>query len=186
MRSRAFTLIELLLVVTIFAMAAVLTGLAIYHRTDHTALASSSRRLLNAVRYARLSAAEHHRSCQLHIDIADGRYWLTAQQSGIPVTQLDASDAADQAIVTEEFANPSQLPTKVRFAVVRVAGDSDTRQNEICITFHEDGTADAALIQLATEDEVVTLLIYPWTGRAELRTAAIDVLPSQTADLPTQ
>lgn len=186
MRRNGFTLIEILLVVIIFALGAVLAGMAVYRRTDRMALHSSAQRLLQMARYAHLQAAEHHQECQLHIDISEGRYWLNAQQSGVPVSELAGDESEVDGILAEEFSRPSVLPTKVRFALVRTEDEDVTSGGETIICFAEDGSAEGGLVQLATEKGAITLLVYPWTGKAELRVGAIEELPSETLELAGQ
>ena len=70
---------------------------------------------------------------------------------------------------------------KLWFAKARVAGGEDAT-GEVTITFEPDGSAEAALVQISSEDDTQTLLVYPWTAKSVLVAGAIDELPTDVVD----
>ena len=184
MRRQGFTIIEILLAITIIALGATLAGLAVYRNMDRTAMAGSVRRLRYVAQYARMLAAQHHRQCKLHLDLDDGSYWLTAHQSGIPLgPEGQPPEPIEAEIVTSVYARPSKLPEKLRFTQVRVGSEKIRYRGRVAICFKVDGTADPAYVQVSSADETMTVLIYPWTAKAVLRSGAVSELPCDMIDL---
>lgn len=183
MQRRSFTLLETLLAVLIVALLATTVGYRYYRSADRTLLRSAGYRLLHVARYAHLTAAEKHHACTLHVNLSEQTYWLTARQSGIPVdTNATTSPDEEQAARTL-FAQPRKLPQGVRFKSVQVEGLQTLAAGQSNIQFNPDGTAPAALIQLSKNQKTYTLLIYPWTGRAQLVGSQINELPAEMTDL---
>ena len=176
MRRDGFTLIELLLALTLVALLAVLGGFELYRQFDRVALAGSVRRLLQVAGHARLLAAEHHRLCRVHIDLDRGTYWLTAEELGVAVEA--ETEARAEPIVAETYARPRQLGEKVWFESARVGQGPIRRTGRTEITFNVDGSAEAALVQVSNRHDTQTLLVYPWTGKVQLKKGAINELPS--------
>ena len=182
MKRRGFTLVEILLIVMIMALASMLVGMEIYRNMDRTALRASTQRLLQAARYARVLAAEHHRQCTLHIDMDDGAYWLTAVETNVPLVAGAEDGAEDEQVIRSIYSRPSKLAEKLWFATVRVGG-SDDESGEVTIRFEPDGSAEAALVQISSADDTQTLLVYPWTAKSVLVEGAVDELPTDVVDL---
>ena len=183
MRRRGFTLVEILLIVMIMALASTLVGLEVYRNMDRTALRASTQRLLHTARYARVLAAQHHRQCTLHVDMDNGTYWLTALETNVPLVEVEGEEGGDEGaqVIRSICARPSKLPEKLWFAKARVAGGEDAT-GEVTITFEPDGSAEAALVQISSEDDTQTLLVYPWTAKSVLVAGAIDELPTDVVD----
>ena len=182
-RRHGFSLLEVLAVVVIIVMVAATIGVRFYKSLDSAALRSSSHRLLQTARYARLTAGENHQPCTLEIDLDRGLYWLRghgkpAQPGMGPSSRPSASEGA-AALDTE----PRRLPETVRIIRAQVAGKGLYTQGKVAIEFHVDGSAEAALVQLNSAERTWTLLVQPWTAQAELKAGAVDTLPVGTVDL---
>ena len=181
MRPRGFTILEVLLTVTIIALLGVLAGYRFYRVLEYTDLDSTAQRLLCMARYGRLLAAEHHRPSVLHLDMDQGRYWLTSR--GIETVQVGEFEPPVEQVVDDVYIRPGRLPGKLRFIKAQVEGQGPQSRGPVAIEFRPDGSAQAALIQIASDRKIYTLLIYPWTARAELQARPVNELPLETQDL---
>jgi len=183
LKRRGFTTVELLMVIVIMAAASAVAGLRVYRGLDSAALRSSSHRLLRLARYGRLLAGEHRMVCKLHVDLDEGKYWLTARAGGAQAAAKETGNSLREEVVRNVYVRPEVLPERVRFCLAQIAGGQAVRQGEIVVEFKVDGSATAGLIQIGTARETNTLLIYPCTAKARLVGKAVAVLPSDTIEL---
>ncbi|MBN2375421.1 MAG: prepilin-type N-terminal cleavage/methylation domain-containing protein [Sedimentisphaerales bacterium] len=184
-KNDAFTLIEILLVVLLIALCSSLVGYRFYHSMDRTTLRISTNRVSHTVRYARLLAAEHHKTCDLHIDMDNNSYWLTVRHAPEVVGKTPDRQDPDQQeeVVNNVYSKPSVLEEKLRFVKAQVENEEVKTSGQVIIRFYVDGSADAALVQIGSADETFTLLVQPWTAEAILKAEAIDELPIDTINL---
>jgi Tfp pilus assembly protein FimT len=180
-RETGFTVLEILVMITIIALASTISALHIYHSLDSVSLYGASKKLLYTARYARLLAVENHQSCILHIDIDQNSYYLSVQKTGIPVKTHEESEPA--AVVNNIYVSPTVLPEKITFGKVQVEGAAPAERGEVKIQYREDGRVEAALIQMGNQQSIYTVLLNPFTAKAELRTEKIETLPVDTVDL---
>ena len=181
-RFKGFTILELLLAVMIVLLASTLGAFYVYRELDRIAVRSGGQDLMHMARYGRLLAGEKQLPCRLHINLDEGRYWLTSQKVGIPVDAETDSKVSEPETVQDIFQRPRQLPGEVRFIKAQVAGDEPSESGEVEIAFRLDGSSDAALIQMGIGEIINTVVVYPWSGRAELKKGEITELPSRTID----
>jgi len=181
MRGRGFTILEILLVVTIIALVGTIAGYRFYRVLEHTDLRSTAHRLLYMARYGQMLAAQHHRPSVLHVDLERGRYWLTSRQ--IRTVTESTFEQEPEQVVKDVYIRPGVLPGKLRFVRAQVEGQAAVSKGQIAINFRVDGSAEAGLVQIGSDQKIYTLLIYPWTARAELKAQATNELPIDTEDL---
>ncbi|MBN1845143.1 MAG: prepilin-type N-terminal cleavage/methylation domain-containing protein [Sedimentisphaerales bacterium] len=192
---RGFSLLEILLVILLIAMASTIVGLQFFEKLDENALHNAARKLLHQAGMARLLAGEQQQPCRLHVDLDKGTFWLTRQTpdptpATIPGTTPGARPSAsttgrpnaDRAF-SDVFLRPGTLPKRIRFVRAQRAPDAAVTTGVITIDFYRDGTAQAALIQLGSRDRTVTVLIHPHTARAQISATAVAQLPDDTIDL---
>ncbi len=184
-KNNAFTLVEILLVVLLIALCSMVVGYRFYRSMDRTALGISANRLSHTVRYARLLAAEHHKPCDLHIDMDDNSYWLTVRQAPEVVGKNPDKSEEDrpEEVVNNAYSKPDELEEKLRFVKAQIENEAAQTSGQVIISFHVDGSADAALVQIGSKEETYTILVRPWTAEAVLKAQAIDELPVDTIDL---
>lgn len=183
MKRNGFTLIEILLVTVLIALAGTIIGVRFFRNLDRTALRSASQKLLHMTRYAQLLAGQHQQPTELHINLEEGAYWLTTLPPLSSDPEIGSSETDEPQIVDNVFFRPGQLPDKLRFTRAQAAGMPPVTGGEITIKFYTDGTAQAGLIQLSSRSKTFTVLIHPRTARAELKAASIDELPHGALDL---
>jgi len=194
-RHRAFTLLELLLAVTIIAIFSAVLAFDLFGDVDRASLDAASTRLLQTLRYARLLAAQHHQLTVLEIDLDHNEYWLTTRTSysrAIDPSLTRTGDAgagsaaiddnpSTRIVVNDRLTHPTRLPEPLNIARVRLASSSPIAQGSARLHFYPDGSADLAAIELTANQRRLTLLVDPWTARTSLRHANIEDLP---ADFP--
>ena len=176
---RGFTVIEVLLVVTLIAVVSVVVSYEVYSRLDRTALWSSSQKLLRVARYAGLLAGEHHVSCGIHIDLDAGTYWLSvrSQRDGLGEAVEEESgrgELSQRLVLRNPYEQAMALPEGLRFERVLLDGQRPRERGEWVIAFDPDGSSDAAVIQIGSDRATHSLLIYPWTARCQLFGRAVE------------
>lgn len=178
MRRRAFTLIELMVVVIVIA---VLSGMAITSfggSLNKTRLAESAQRLHTVVRYAHRYALTHRCVCRITFktdDPDDGPGYKMEVES----TDPDATDTF--TVIQSGVGKPVKLTGKLRFAKVLIE-NGDLGQQYV-ITFQPTGEANAAAIQLTDGKRTWTVLIEPNTSRSRVVDHAVDQIPNMREDL---
>ena len=182
---RGFTVIEVLLVVTLIVVASVVVSFEVYSRLDRTALWSSSQKLLRVARFAGLLAGEHHVPCEIHIDLDAGTYWLSVRSrrdrlGGAVEDELGTGELSQRLVPGNPYEDVMVLPEGLRFERVLLDGQSPRERGELVIAFTADGSSDAAVIQIGSDRATHSLLIYPWTARCKLIGRAVEELPVDT------
>jgi Tfp pilus assembly protein FimT len=178
---KGFTVLEILVIITIIALASTISALHIYSSLNSVSLYGAAKKMLYTARYARLLAVENHQPCTLHIDLDQNSYFLSFLEPGIPVAKQ--TESADSQIVDNMYVNPTVLPEEVQFQTIQVDDTPTTQNGEILIQFREDGSAQAAIIQLGNQKNVYTIVVNPFTAKAELITAKVEKLPIDTINL---
>jgi prepilin-type N-terminal cleavage/methylation domain-containing protein len=182
-KRKGFTLIEILLVTVLIALASTIIGIRFFRNLDRTALRSAGQKLLHMSRYAQLLAGQHQQPTELHINLDKGAYWLTRLPSSSSDPEIVSKKTDEPQIVDNVFSQPGQLPDKVRFSRAQAADMQPVTGGEITIKFYTDGTAQAGLIQLSSRSKTFTVLIHPRTARAELKAGSIEEMPLDVLDL---
>ena len=112
----------------------------------------------------------------LNIDLTAGGYWISSRPGSVPIEELETPGKAEK-VIADEYSRPTQLPDNLRFIRVQVGDDYSYQGGTVSINFHQDGSADAAFVQISNQRETHTLLIHRATGRGELVGEPIDQLP---------
>jgi prepilin-type N-terminal cleavage/methylation domain-containing protein len=184
MRRKGFTIIEILVAITIIALASTWAAVVIYREIGSTTLKSTALSLQRTAQYGQLIAGQKHQPCQLQINIDEKTYRLNIIKRNYAVNKNEEPQTFEGVLESEDiYSQIKKLPENIHFGLV-ITEDQQTEQNgEVSVSFHVDGSAQAALIQLCNEDEVQTILINPVTAKAELYNEALETLPSERFDL---
>jgi prepilin-type N-terminal cleavage/methylation domain-containing protein len=185
MRRKGFTIIEILVAITIIALASTWAAVVIYRGIGSTTLKSTALTLQRTAQYGQLIAGQKHQPCQLQINIHEKTYRLNIIKRGYAVNKKNEEPQTFEGVLESEdiYSQIKKLPENIHFGLV-ITEDQQTEHNgEVSISFHVDGSAQAALIQLRCEDDAQTILINPVTAKAELYNKAIEALPSEKFDL---
>ena len=184
MRRKGFTIIEILVAITIIALASTWAAVVIYREIGSTTLKSTALALQRTAQYGQLIAGQKHQPCQLQINIDEKTYRLNIIKRNYAVNKNEETQTFEGVLESEDiYSQIKKLPENIHFGLV-ITEDQQTEHNgEVSVSFHVDGSAQAALIQLRYEDEVQTILINPVTAKAELYNEALETLPSERFDL---
>ena len=181
---KGFTIIEILVAITIIALASTWAAVVIYRGIESTTLKSTALTLQRTAQYGQLIAGQKHQPCQLQINIHEKTYRLNIIKRGYAVNKNEEPQTFEGVLESEDiYSQIKKLPENIHFGLV-ITEDQQTEQTgEVSISFHVDGSAQAALIQLRCEDDAQTILINPVTAKAELYNKALETLPSERFDL---
>ena len=184
MRRKGFTIIEILVVITIIALASTWAAVVIYREMGSTTLRSTALALQRTARYGRLIAGQRHQPCRLQINLNEGNYRLNIIKRGYAVNKDEEPKTFEGLLENEDiYSEEKYLPENIHFGLVIVEDQQIEQTGEASVSFNVDGSAQAALIQLRNEDETQSLLINPVTAKAELYNKAVKALPNERFDL---
>ena len=141
-RRRGFTLVELLVVLMILAIAAAAVAPTL-RAANRRPAADAGRAAAALARRAQHAAAVRGGRVTVSIELATGRFWSTA-----PGAALAGADTLEAGVVA-------------RGAGARWSGGSDGWGT---LTFDPDGPARADLLEVTDGRERYALLVSPWTG----------------------
>lgn len=178
MRHNAFTLIELMVVVTVIGVLAGLAVTSFHGSYDKATLDEAAYELYTTVRYAQQYAVTHQRACRVVL-IEDRSGNRPGYRIEVEATDPDADEAF--TVLHTGAGKPTDLPNRVRFARVLIEGVEEGGDH--VVTFRPTGSADAAVIQLTNDLRTWSILIEPNTGRAKLVGQAVNQTPNFREDL---
>ncbi len=139
--SPAFTLIELLLVLVVLAMALGIAAPAISGWGRGSRLRDAGDEFLATANWARAQAIATSRIHRLNVDAQAGRYWVSAQD-GLEFVPLDV-----------EYARETLLPMNVTITVT----DFESRSLDF-LAFDPTGRTSPRMVQLADDRGQVTIV----------------------------
>ena len=184
MRRKGFTIIEILVAITIIALASTWAAVVIYREIGSTTLKSTALALQRTAQYGQLIAGQKHQPCQLQINIDEKTYRLNIIKRNYAVNKNEETETFEGVLESEDiYSQIKKLPENIYFGFVITEDQQTEHDGEVSVSFHVDGSAQAALIQLCNEDETQTILINPVTAKAELYNKAVEALPSERFDL---
>jgi general secretion pathway protein H len=195
--ARGFTLVELLIVLGVIAVAMSLVAPAIASVSGANArqaagtLAGSMRALFDV-------AALRHAECRLALDLdartwwaecAPGRVGVSRDGEGLSESELRARfpDAEDELVrelvVKTEFAKyedrlvtPRELPGEAAFGPVSVEGRRGAVEEGVAyVHFFPGGRAQRAFVPIRDGRHRFTIVLEPFTGRARVVPGDVEV-----------
>lgn len=158
-----FTIIELLLVVSIIALMAGASGAMYFGTYKRMLVEKAAREVLLAAKYARVIAIEKQTGCKLLLDDTNNRYLLTVPGAG---SQADGAEN----VITDQYAKPRQFAGDVKFEEIQIT--SRARAGNVgaegVIVFRPNGTADMAVLQIGDGKNHCTVYISAATGKGRI------------------
>ncbi len=169
---RAFTLVEIVVVLMIMAVILTLTTVSLSGATAGVASRESAGRLLVALRYARYYAAVHGCQCRVTFSREKNSYDLTCR-----------TDADQDTFEAMPGGRQGTLDPRVRFSGIDVQARQSEQGNPDVITFEPTGECDGARIEITDDRVVYTLVVSPYSGIVRLHRRRSDEIPSDREDL---
>ena len=158
-----FTIVELLLVVSIIALMAGASGAMYFGTYKRMLVEKAAREVLLAAKYARVIAIEKQTGCKLLLDDKNKRYLLTVPGEG---SQADGAEN----VITDQYAKPRQFAGDVKFEEIQIT--SRARAGNVgaegVIVFRPNGTADMAVLQIGDGKNHCTVYISAATGKGRI------------------
>lgn len=139
---RGFSLLELVLVLALLAMAAALTAPALTRFARHREALDAAAELLAVMHYARSQAMHEGVPHRLYVDVRHAQYRLTVQRQGAFVP------------LASSLGQTRELPANMALAWESSVAAAENGY----IDFHPDGSHDAAVLAIIGHDGSVTRL----------------------------
>jgi general secretion pathway protein H len=147
---RAYTLIELTVVIFLIGLVLVLTVPRVQHALLSDDLKAASRRMIGTVKTLRNNAVRDQKAYMLHFDMASNRLWVS----------WDGMTAEEQA---EARQNATALPGGIRVVDVYFKGTGKKDVGDAVIRFTKQGYAQQVVIHLGTNDgRAYSLVLSPF------------------------
>ena len=162
---RAFTLIELMVVVVIMAVLSGALVPAVVSARQRSGLRSAATRVADVLNFAYASAVARRHNVTVNLDIQGGKCWVTVERPALP--WIEAAYEAESRTIAS-----IALPKDIELAVYRGESRSETGEaggNWETVRFASDGTSEDLEIELAAEDgRVLTVKLFGATGLARV------------------
>jgi len=167
-RTRAFTLIELLVVILIIAVVAAVIVPAFAGFYDKARFDAEIRRVEDYFAVAREKAVKGDTTVTLHFERTIHELSMTIDplppQNDLPTAMLTAETGQVREVVPYHIADDYQVEN---FQTSSAGGNSGGSGSDI--TFHGDGTADAAQMDIVSRQGYTAhLVLSPMNGRLAL------------------
>lgn len=170
---RAFTLIELLAVAAVIAMAAVGTTTLLMRGNQKTAVMRYGQELALAARAARIHAVQNSQTCRLVLEQGNRRFYVVgpAEETLVP---------GEEAVISTPLSRPVQMPETITFEKIGILGEGE-EQTEI--VFRPNGSAQTAILQIGDGKYHATVTILEATGRIKMTPGELTTLLVDQVDL---
>ncbi len=166
-RRRAFSLVELLVVIAMLAVAATAIIPRMGRSIGQRGLAEAAFRLEQTARTTRELAVSRRQMCAIEIDVDAGAYGVAMASNGGEFQAVQAS-----------WLKQEKLPEGMRIGQVRLPDGQILNGGTHRIRFQPDGTSSGAMVQLLARDGRYLVSISPHNGRAVsgVREEALNVM----------
>ena len=177
-----FTLIELMIVMTVVALLATAAGPALGGLTGADARKAAGE-LSGSMRWLFDSASVRHATCRLVLSPADRSFWAECAPGRATIPRDpekakerasgEAPGGAEPASGFARFEDPivrrRVLPGATVFKAIRIEGrEPSTDGGPAYVHFFPGGRAQSARVTIADGDNVFTIRLEPFTGRARV------------------
>jgi general secretion pathway protein H len=162
-KTRAYTLIELTVVVFLIGLMLALTIPRVQHSLLSDDLKVATRRMIGTVRTLRDKAIRDQKVYGLYLDMESSQFWV--EWSSMTVEQK--ADARQ---------NASTFPGNIRILDVWRKDSGKQDMGDTVIHFTKKGYVEQAAIHLGTDDgRVYTIMLSPFLGTAKTYDRYVDI-----------
>ena len=169
---RAFSLVELLVVIALMAVAATAIVPRMGRSIGQRGLVEAAYRLERTARTAHELAISRRQACAIDLDLDVGAYGVAM-----------ASDGGEVKAVQASWLKQERLPEGVRFAQVRLPDGREMTSGTQRVWFQPDGTSSGATVQLVAKSGQYLVAISPQNGRATAGTREEEINATDSMDL---
>ncbi|MEM9418800.1 MAG: prepilin-type N-terminal cleavage/methylation domain-containing protein [Planctomycetota bacterium] len=183
MHRQAFTLIEIMVAVSIIAVLSAMMVPSLMGSQRKATLRSEAQRLYDTARYVQRMAVVKQQTLRLVLVLEDPEHdGRSSYHLELATTDLDEPETYSR--VEGGAVKPVVLPEGVQLLdVLRDIGGYEVLAGEISLRFFADGSADGAVILIGDDQEVRSIIVEPMTGRVELVPQRVETMPSLREDL---
>ncbi len=165
---QGFTLVELLLVITLIGIVLVLAVPSTRDVLTGDMLKKTSRQLIGLERKLRTEAVRDQLDYILHLDLSDSVYWITASD----MTEIKQAEIKKQAL---------HLPEDVRIIDVVDEDNRKITAGEVKIVFKKDNICSPRVIHLAYKEDKMTIVMNPFMGVTDIYDQYVEI-PFNTSE----
>jgi general secretion pathway protein H len=194
---RGFTLVELLVVISVIALLAGLAAPAVGTLTGANARDAAGR-LAGAMRYMYDTAALRHTTCRLALDLDAREWWPECAQGAATVgrdeeispAELERRFPGEKATelrsllargafgqYSDRLVDKRKLPGNAKFGAIRVEGRRDVAEGVVYVHFFPGGQAQRAFVPVVDGNNAYTIVVEPFTGRARVAFGVLEAKP---------
>ena len=183
-----FTLVEMMVVVVVIALAAGLGGGVYVGSYKRMMVEKTAKEIWLMAKYARIAAIEQQQGLYLEIDKANRRCWVATTRSDPNSATGGLLGAV--GVVQNLYCKPLELPSGVEFEAVSVgvaaSGETTDTDDYPRVLFRPNGTAESAVIAVGDGKTRYGVTISGGTGAARLVLRAEDIVADLSIDLEAQ
>ncbi len=173
LNNRAFTLIELLAVAAVVAMAAVGTTTLLMRGNRKAAVLRYGQDLALAARAARIQAVQQGQPARLVLDPQSRRFYVIGHHA-------DSLFSEEESVISMPFSRPVQMPEGIGFEKIGIFGQEESLTE---IEFRPNGSAQTSIIQIGDGTHRATVTILEATGRVSMVPGEVTTLTADRVDL---
>ena len=156
---RAFTLVELVLVMVIAAITVGVAAPSLSYFVRSRDLSNTATRFIAATRFARAQAIAHATVYRVNISVHENRWWLTkADETGVDFVPADLSGQNDH-VLSEKLAIDCSLPADDAIHIIEFLPGGQTDAATVTLTSPNGGS-----IQIAADSRFDLYHIVPPNG----------------------
>lgn len=168
--SRAFTLLELMIVVTIIAVMMGVSFPVLRNMNQKNKLRATTREVIALMKYARTEAVFGERTTEVFIDVPKKEYWLDLREPDPKTGEYNPKRKKKQ------LEQKRDLAQGIEIAEITTYGSNIIKDQIIAIDFYPDGTATPTLMTFVNTrtDSKLTIELLKSTGLSEVSAGTIE------------
>jgi len=180
----AFTLTEVLIVISLIALISGIGGGLYMGTYKRMLVVKAARDILLAAKYARIMAIERQIPYRLQLDTEGRGFFLVTDELNV------VTERTEPVIVRDLYFKPVEFPGDVKIEGIQIAPSSlasaSAADEETQIVFSPNGTAQSAIIQIGDGGNRYTVRISAATGKAAMYAGMEDAIEADTIDLDVE